>query len=181
MVYTSLSVCRNAAAMNFANQFLNDVKACACQYECFLFLVSFPLPSLLLSLSFSPSFLQVLTDSLHIRQLIHWKKKKKWRAFICSPDLERICIRANRLSLVRDHQTLHIALEAAISVSCFYSTGKTRPCTLWISRYVASITFKVTKGYMTDFCSSLEPYLWFSTVLNSLKTNIFVRLKLFLL
>ena len=76
-----------------------------------------------LSFSFPPSFsfLQVLTDSVHIRQLIHREKMTPSRhhAFLCSPDLERICIRANRLSLVRDHPTLHIVLEAAISVSCF--------------------------------------------------------------
>ena len=44
-----------------------------------------------------------------------------------------------------------LVLEAAISVSCFYSTGQTRPCTLWISRYVASITFTVLD--MTLNCS----------------------------
>ena len=64
-------LCQNAAAMNFANQFLNDDKACACQYECFLFLVSFPFPP---SLSFLLSFLQVLTDSVRIRHLIHLEK-----------------------------------------------------------------------------------------------------------
>ena len=68
------------------------------------------------------------------------------RMFIWSPNLERICIRANLLSLVQDHPTLHIVLEAAISVSCFYSTGQTRPCTLWIFRYFASITFTVIQN-----------------------------------
>ena len=67
-------LCRNAAAMNFANQFLSNVKACACQYECFLFLVSFPFPSLLLSLSFSPSSF----NRLHAYSLID-SLRKKWR------------------------------------------------------------------------------------------------------
>ena len=103
-------------------------------------------PSLSLSFSLFPSLLPSSFNRLRVYSSIDSLRKKKTpssrhRAFICSPDLERICIRANRLWLVRDHPTLHIVLEATISVSCFYSTDQTRPCTLWISRYVASITF----------------------------------------
>ena len=32
---------------------------------------------------------------------------------------------------------------------------------------------------MKDLCSKLEKSIWFGTILNSLKTNIFVRLKFF--
>ena len=80
----------------------------------FLFLLSFSLfPSLL------PSSFNRLCAYLSIDSPRKKMTPSCHRVFICSPNLERICIRANRLLLVRDHPTLHIVLEAAISVSFF--------------------------------------------------------------
>ncbi len=78
--------------------------------------------------SVSPSFSPSSCNETFMRahQLIHSERiphSSHHRAFISSPDLERICIRANQLSPVRDLPTLHIVLEAAISVYCFYSTA----------------------------------------------------------
>ena len=119
----SCYLCRNAAAMNFANQFLNDMcvnKSASFSLFPFLFLPSFSLFHSLLPSSF---------NRLHAYASIDSPRKKMTpssghRAFICSPNLERICIHANRLLLVRDHPMLHIVLEAAISVSCLHSTGQ---------------------------------------------------------
>ena len=100
---------------------------------------------------FLPSSCNKTFERAH--QLIHSEKKitrsSCHRAFLCSPDLERICIHANWLSLVRDLPMLHIVLEAAIPVSCFHSTGQTCPCALRMSRYVASITF--TQPHLPDW------------------------------
>ena len=109
-----------------------------------LFLVSWAFPSFFLSisLSFSPSSCNKTFE--RARQLTHSERitrSSRHHAFLRSWDLETICIRANWLSLVRDFPTLHMVLEAAIPVSCFYSTGQTRLCALRMSRYVASITF----------------------------------------
>ena len=100
-----------------------------------LFLVSFFPP---VSLSLSPSSCNKTFSSVDSERITHFSRH---RAFLRSRDLETICTRANWLSLVRDLPMLHMVLEAAIPVSCFYSTGQTRPCALRMCRYVASITF----------------------------------------
>ena len=115
--------------------------------------ISFPrLVCITMSSSYSlfpvpfPSFLPSSCNKTfeRARQLIHSERITRSSChgvFISSPDLERICIRANRLSLVQDLPMLHVVLEAAISVSWSYTTGQTRLCTLWSSKYVESITF----------------------------------------
>ena len=123
--YVEVFLCRSAAAMDFANQF---PKACAYLYE-LLFLISCLFPSFLPS--FSPSSCNKTFE--RARQLIHSEKitpSSHHCAFISLPDLKRICIHANRLSPVQDLPILHIVLEAAISVSRFYSTGQTHSCML---------------------------------------------------
>ena len=80
------------------------------------------------------------------------------RAFICSPDLERICIRANRLSLVRDHATLHIVLEE-ISHICFllllyrpdtsvHALNFQVRCVHYIHNYLKTVRLKIMYVYI---------------------------------
>ena len=111
---------------------------------CFSFLTSL-LPSV--SPSFSPSSCdRTFERACRLTHSERITRSSRHRAFLCSRDLARICIRANWLSLVWDLLTLNMVLEAVIPVSCFRSTGQIRQCALRMSRYVASITFTTTWG-----------------------------------
>ena len=102
----------------------------------FLFLPSF---------SLFPSLLPSSCNGLHAYSSID-SPRKKWRLLAVTVRLYARLISkefayAQIDSCWFEITQRYIVLEAAISVSCFYSIGQTCSCTLWISRYVASITF----------------------------------------
>ena len=106
-------------------------------------ILGFTFKNSFLALSLSPSFhLSPSCNNTFVGRLT--QKESSLPAvtvrILRSRDFARICIYANYFSLVQDLPLLNM-LEAAISVSCFCSTSQKRPCALWMSRYVASITF----------------------------------------
>ena len=103
---------RNAAAMNFANQFLNNVKACACQYECFLFFISFPFPSF--------SFLQVLTEKMTPSSCHH--------AFICSPISKEFSYMCHVIAHGDEEVRLILSSRAELALSSSQKVTVKREC-----------------------------------------------------
>ena len=106
----ALSLCRNAAAMNFANQFLNDVKTCQCQYECFLFLVYFPFPS-----SFNRFHAYSSIDS----------PRKKWH-------LQTVTVRLNARRSRKNLNTRKSTLAGSRSPNVTYSAWSSHICFLLV-------------------------------------------------
>ena len=51
----------------------------------------------------------------------------------------------------------------------------------YTSHILQKISLSLYLSATKNLCSNLEHYFWFVTILNSLKTNILVRLKQFLL